>query len=39
MKDDMKVKVPNETPKILILLNGVVNKDGVLIITSQKVTM
>jgi hypothetical protein len=30
MKDDMKVKVPNETSKILILSNGVVNWDGVL---------
>jgi hypothetical protein len=30
MKDDVKVKVPNETPKTLIPLNGVVNWDGVL---------
>jgi hypothetical protein len=30
MKDDMKVKVPNRTPKTLILSNGVVNWDGVL---------
>ncbi len=29
MKDDVKVKVPNETPKILILSDGVVNWDGV----------
>jgi hypothetical protein len=25
MKDDVKVKVPNETPKILIPTDGVVN--------------
>jgi hypothetical protein len=25
MKDDVKIKVPNETPKTLILLDGVVN--------------
>ncbi len=30
MKDDVKVKVPNRTPKTLILSNGVVNWDGVL---------
>jgi hypothetical protein len=30
MKVDVKVKVPNETPKTLILLDGVVNWDGVL---------
>jgi hypothetical protein len=30
MKDDVKVKVPNGTPRILILSNGVVNWDGVL---------
>jgi hypothetical protein len=30
MKDDVKVKVPNTTPKILIPLDGVVNWDGVL---------
>jgi hypothetical protein len=30
MKDDVKVKVPNKTPKILILSDGVVNWDGVL---------
>jgi hypothetical protein len=30
MKDDVKVKVPNRNPKTLILLNGVVNWDGVL---------
>jgi hypothetical protein len=30
MKDDVKVKVPNETPKIQIPSNGVVNWDGVL---------
>jgi len=30
MKDDVKVTVPNKTPRILILLNGVVNWDGVL---------
>jgi hypothetical protein len=30
MKDDVKVKVPNQTPKTLIFPNGVVNKDGVL---------
>jgi hypothetical protein len=30
MKDDMKVKVPNGTPKTLIPSNGVVNWDGVL---------
>jgi hypothetical protein len=30
MKDDMKVKMPNGTPKILIPLDGVVNWDGVL---------
>jgi hypothetical protein len=30
MKDDVKVKVPNGTPKTPIPLNGVVNWDGVL---------
>jgi hypothetical protein len=30
MKDDVKVKVPNGTPKTLIPSNGVVNWDGVL---------
>jgi hypothetical protein len=30
MKDDVKVKVSNKTPKILIPLDGVVNWDGVL---------
>jgi hypothetical protein len=30
MKDDVKVKVPNETPKTLIPWDGVVNWDGVL---------
>ncbi len=30
MKDDVKVKVPNETPKTLIPSDGVVNWDGVL---------
>ncbi len=30
MKDDMKVKVSNGTPKTLIPLDGVVNLDGVL---------
>ncbi len=30
MKDDVKVKVPNETFKTLIPLDGVVNWDGVL---------
>ncbi len=30
MKDNVKVKVPNGTPKTLILSNGVVNWDGVL---------
>jgi hypothetical protein len=30
MKDNVKVKVRNETPKILIPLDGVVNWDGVL---------
>jgi hypothetical protein len=30
MKDDLKVKVPNGTPKTLIPLDRVVNKDGVL---------
>jgi hypothetical protein len=29
MKDDVKVQVPNGTPKILIPLDGVVNRDGV----------
>ncbi len=30
MKDDMKIMVPNVTPKTLIPLDGVVNLDGVL---------
>jgi hypothetical protein len=30
MKDDVKVRVPNGTPKTLIPLNGVRNWDGVL---------
>jgi hypothetical protein len=30
MKDDVKIKVPNETPKTLIISDGVVNGDGVL---------
>jgi len=30
MKNDVKVKVPNETPKNLIPFDGVVNWDGVL---------
>ncbi len=30
MKDDVKIKMPNGTPKILICLDGVVNCDGVL---------
>jgi len=30
MKDDVKVKVPNGTPKILITLDGFLNWDGVL---------
>jgi hypothetical protein len=30
MKDDVKVKVPNGIPKILIPSNGVVHWDGVL---------
>jgi hypothetical protein len=30
MKDDVKVKVPNGTPKTLILSNEVINWDGVL---------
>jgi len=30
MRDDVKVKVPNETPKTLVLSDGVVNWDGVL---------
>ncbi len=30
MKDDVKVKVPNKTPKTLIPSDGVVNWDGVL---------
>jgi hypothetical protein len=30
MKDDVNDEVPNGTPKILILNNGVVNWDGVL---------
>ncbi len=30
MKDDVKNEVPNGTPKILIISNGVLNKDVVL---------
>jgi len=30
MKDDVKIKVPNRTPKTLILSDEVVNWDGVL---------
>ncbi len=30
MKEDVKVKVPNGTPKTLIFLDGGVNQDGVL---------
>jgi hypothetical protein len=30
MKNDLKVEVPNGTPKILIPSNGVINWDGVL---------
>jgi hypothetical protein len=30
MKDDLKVKLSNETPKTLIPSDGVVNWDGVL---------
>jgi len=30
MKDDVKVEVPNGTPKTLIPLDEVINKDGVL---------
>jgi hypothetical protein len=30
MKDDVNDEVPNGTPKILIICNGVVNWDGVL---------
>ncbi len=30
MKDDVKVKVPNETPKTLIPFDGVINQEGVL---------
>jgi hypothetical protein len=30
IKDDVKVEVPNKTPKTLIPLNGMVNWDGVL---------
>jgi hypothetical protein len=30
MQDDVKVKVPNKTPKTLIPFDGVVNWDGVL---------
>ncbi len=29
LKDDVKVKVPNGTPKTIIHLDGVVNQDGV----------
>jgi hypothetical protein len=28
MKDDVKIKMPNGTPKTLILLDGLVNWDG-----------
>jgi hypothetical protein len=30
IKDDVKVRVPNKTPKLLIPSDGVVNEDGVL---------
>jgi hypothetical protein len=30
MKDDVKNEVPNGTPKILIIYNGVLNRDVVL---------
>jgi hypothetical protein len=30
MKDDVKIKMPNGTPKIFIPLNGLVNWNGVL---------
>ncbi len=30
MKDDVNDEVPNETPKFMIIYNGVVNWDGVL---------
>ncbi len=30
MKDDVKVEMPNKTPKTLIPWDGVVNQDGVL---------
>ncbi len=30
MKDDVKIKVPNRTPRTLIPLDWVVNQDGVL---------
>jgi hypothetical protein len=36
MKDDVNDEVPNGTPKILVLSNGVLNLDEV---TSQKETM
>jgi hypothetical protein len=40
MKDDVKVKVPNKTPKTQIPSNGVVNWDGVLsLVAGQRVTM
>jgi hypothetical protein len=40
MKDDVKVKVPNRAPKILIPLDGVVNWDGVLkLVAGQRETM
>ncbi len=40
MKDDVKIKVPNKTPKTLIPLDRVVNWDGMLKFGgSQKVIM
>jgi hypothetical protein len=30
MKDDVKIEVPNKTPKILILSDEVINWDGML---------
>ncbi len=40
MKDDMKIKTPNGTPKIIIPSDGVVNLDGVLKFGGcQRVTM
>jgi hypothetical protein len=37
MKDDVKVKVPNRTPMTLILSNGVINWDS--LVLSLRVTM